>query len=918
MALPTGARLASYEILGALGAGGMGEVYRARDTKLGRDVAIKVLPDLFAADTERLARFQREAQLLAALNHPNIAAIYGLDDAGATRFIVMELVEGQSLDARLKPRAPLDSSDGTRGSSRAGVLPVAETLDIARQIVDALEAAHEKGIIHRDLKPANVMVTDDGQVKVLDFGLAKHDAGSTLSGERDGFTHSPTMTFAATQAGIILGTAPYMSPEQARGRAADKRSDVWAFGCVLFEMLAGKRAFEGEDATDIIAAVVRAEPDWTALPAAVPPAIRTLIQRCLVKDRKTRIPDMAVVRFLMTDADRTRPQPFADSAASAPRRPAVAIAAAAVIVGAAIAATATWALMRPRDVPPPRPVRFGIAAPADQPYAISGPDRSILITPDGSHIVSIHGGTLGGGGQMLIRDLDQLAATPMRGLTAARAPFVSPDGRWIGFFEVGFLKKVSVSGGPAVTICRVNGGTRGSTWGPDDTIIFATNDAATGLMSVPAGGGEPKVLTKPDTSQSEQDHLFPSLLPDGKTVLFTIATLPVENSQIAALDLRSGKQTIVIRGGSQPEYVRGHLLYASGSVLRAVRFDPEQLKVLGDPVVVSEDVRVEATGAAQYSVSGTGALVYLAGGEGSFGDRSLVWVDRTGREQPLDAPSRAYSTPRISPDGKRIAVSLADQEQDIWLLDIARRQLTRLTFEPSVEAYPVWAPDGTHVLFRSNRSGIPSMFWKRSDNTGSVERLTTGQGLISPYSVTPDGRVAVVAINGAADLGVVRLDQKGDVTPLIEAPDIQANAEISPDGRWLAYESSESGQREIIVRPFPNVDAGRWQVSTNGGLRPFWARSGRELFYDGIRDVGITAVSIGEGATFTYGNPTRLFPTTSGYYKSPAAGRTFDVSLDGQRFLMIKDATETSRRSTANMVVVLNWLDELRQREAVK
>jgi serine/threonine protein kinase len=312
MAVSIGARLGPYEITGALGAGGMGEVYRARDTKLGRDVAIKILPELFAADAERLARFQREAQLLAALNHPNLAAIYGLEDApstssgpaGAARFIVMELVEGESLDARLKARAPRGFTDGTRGFSRAGALPVTEALDIARQIIDALETAHEKGIIHRDLKPANIMLTDDGQVKVLDFGLAKHDAGSTLSGERDGFTHSPTMTFAATQAGIILGTAPYMSPEQARGRAADKRSDVWAFGCVLFEMLTAKRAFEGEDATDIIAAVVRAEPDWTALPAAVPPAIRTLIQRCLVKDRKARIPDISVVRFLMADAGR--------------------------------------------------------------------------------------------------------------------------------------------------------------------------------------------------------------------------------------------------------------------------------------------------------------------------------------------------------------------------------------------------------------------------------------------------------------------------------------------------------------------------------------------------------------------------------------------------------------------------------------
>jgi len=402
--------------------------------------------------------------------------------------------------------------------------------------------------------------------------------------------------------------------------------------------------------------------------------------------------------------------------------------------------------------------------------------------------------------------------------------------------------------------------------------------------------------------------------------LFTIAASPIENAEIAALDLRSGKQTRLIRGASQAEYVAsGHLLYASGGVLRAVRFDPARLAVLGDPVVVSDEVRVEATGAAQYSVSADGSFVYLSGGEGSFAERSLVWVDRGGHEERLDAPPRAYSTPRISPDGKRVAVSIADQEQDVWLLDIARRQLTRLTFEPSVEAFPMWAPDGMYVFFSSNRAGNPSVFRKRSDNTGSIERVTIGSALVTPFSASPDGKMLVVGVNGGSDIGVVRLDQPSGPTPLIEAPDIQANAQISPNGRWLAYESSESGQRDIIVRPFPNVDAGRWQISSNGGLRPVWARSGRELFYDGLRDVGMMAVSIGDAATFSYGNPTKLFATTSGYYKSPAAGRTFDVSPDGQRFLMIKVATdETSRRSTANMVVVMNWLDDLRQRVPAK
>ena len=909
MLLSTGTRLGVYEIVAALGAGGMGEVYRARDAKLGRDVAIKILPESFRADPQRVARFQREGQLLAALNHPHIAAIYGLEETGSTHFIVMELVEGESLASRIARSQASDLK--SRG------LPLDEALAIARQIVAALEAAHEKGIVHRDLKPANIMLTGDGQVKVLDFGLAKHeaaDAGST--GEAGALTHSPTLTFAATELGMILGTAAYMSPEQARGRAADKRSDVWAFGSVLYEMLAGRRAFDGDDATDIIAAVVRAEPDWNALPSGVPPAIQTLIKRCLAKDRKVRIPDMSVVRFLMADAESAPPAP--SRIEPEPRRRALLFAGVGKVVGGAIAATATWVLMRPQHGPRPRPVHFAISPPADQPFAISGPDRTVLIAPDGAHIVSIHGGNLGGGGQLMIRGLDQLTATALRGVTAARAPFMSPDSRWIGFFEAGLLKKVPLTGGPPITICRVNGGTRGSTWGPDDTIVYATNDAATGLFSVPAGGGEPRVLTKPDAARGELDHLFPSLLPGGRVVLFTIAASPMENAQIAALDLRSGKQTMLIRGGSQAEYVAsGHLLYASGGVLRAVRFDPDRLAVLGDPVVVSDEVRVEATGAAQYSVSSDGSFVYLSGGEGSFAERSLVWVDRRGHEQLLDAPQRAYNTPRISPDGKRIAVSIADQEQDIWLLDMARRQLTRLTFDASVEQYPLWTSDGAHVLFSSSRPGIPSVFWKRADNTGSIERVTSGQGLITPFSLSPDGKMLVVSVNGGSDIGVVRLDQRTDPAPLIEAPDIQTNAEISPNGRWLAYESSESGQREIIVRPFPNVDAGRWQVSTNGGLRPAWARSGRELFYDGIRDIGMMAVSVGETATFSYGNPTKLFATTGGYYKSPSAGRTFDVSPDGQRFLMIK-VTETSRRSASNMVVVLDWFDELRQRMTAK
>ena len=951
MAVSIGACLGSYEITGALGAGGMGEVYRARDTKLGRDVAIKVLPELFAADAERLARFQREAQLLAALNHPNIAAIYGLEDApstlrepqgrpeqsrgatssgqaGAARFIVMELVEGQSLDARLKPRAPLGSTDGTRGFSRAGALPVTEALGIARQIIDALEAAHEKGIIHRDLKPANVMLTDDGQVKVLDFGLAKHDAGSTLSGERDGFTHSPTMTFAATQAGIILGTAPYMSPEQARGRTADKRSDVWAFGCVLFEMLAGKRAFEGEDATDIIAAIVRAEPDWTALPAAVPPAIRTLIQRCLVKDRKARIPDMSVVRFLMADAERA--PAVAHSALTRMSRGRMAlVAGVAAVLAASLAGVATWLLVRTPSAQRPRTARFSMIPPPSESIAVGGPDRSVAISPDGSHVVTVAGlAVLGGGGQLTVRRLDELDARFLQGVTAARSPFFSPDSRWIGFFERGELKKVPTTGGPPITICGVVGGTRGSSWGSDDTIVFATNDAASGLWKVSAAGGEATVLTKPDSTKGEADHLFPSMLAGGRAVLFTVTKSgTLDSSEIAALDLNTGQRTTVIRGGTNAEYVEvstptgraGVLLYASGGALRAVRFDVERLQTLGDPIVVSDRIRTEVTGAAHFSVSREGSLVYASGGTGNFQSRSLWWVDRRGAEQPIAVPPRAYSIPRISPDGTRVAVAIPDQEQDVWVLDRAHLTLGRLTFGPSVETNPVWSADGRTILFSSSRFGIPNVFSQPADNTGTMQQLTKSATLIVPYSASPDGRTAVVSLAGGIDIGIVRLDAPNEPTPLITGPGSESNADISPDGRWIAYQSNESGQTQVYVRPFPNVNAGRWQITTDGGSRPVWARSGREVFYLSTpagRDVAIMSVPIDAASGFRYGNPTRLF---GGPYVFSLPGRMFDVTADGQEFLMIKDAqTETSGQTSASLVFVLNWTEELLPRLATK
>ena len=924
MALAAGTRLGSYEIVAALGAGGMGEVYRAHDTKLGRDVAVKVLPEHLLDDPERIARFQREAQLLAALNHPHIAAIYGLEDAGSTRFIVMELIEGESLDQRLRPGRP----SATSHKPPAG-LPISDALGIARQIVDALEAAHDKGIVHRDLKPANIMLTADGSVKVLDFGLAKHDTtGTSLSGERDALTHSPTLTFAATQAGVILGTAPYMSPEQARGRPADKRSDVWAFGCVLYEMLAGKRAFEGDDATEIIAAVVRAEPDWNALPADATPAVRKLLKRCLEKDRKVRIPDLSVVRFLMADADSVSMADGAGVLAPMVSTRRMTIAALGAVAGAALAALIMWALLRP--APPPRLqlARFALTMPAAYPIGLGGPDRAIVMSPDGARIFSISGTTFGGGGQLMVREIDRLEAVPVRGLSNARAPFISPDSRWIGFFEAGELKRVPISGGPPILICRVTGGTRGSSWGTDDSIVFATNDASTGLFTVPAAGGEPRLLTKPDTARGEVDHFFPTILPNARAVLFTVIRAgSLDSAEIAVLDLSTGQRKTVIRGGAHAEYVQvparsgtaGYVLYAAGGALRAIRFDAARLEPEGEPVVVADLVRTEATGAAQFSVSRGGTLAYAVGGPTRLLSRSLVWVNRRGEEQPIEVPPRAFTSPRISPDGTRVALAITDQEQDIWVLDLRHLALSRLTFGSSIEQNPVWMPDGKRILFSSSQGGIPNVFGQPADHTGAMEQLTRSQAIVIPYSVSADGKSVVVTASGSTDIGIVRFDRPNETELLVEGPGSQINAEISPDGRWLAYQSAESGQYHIYVRPFPNVNGGRWQITTeHEGVRPLWARSGRELFYVAGSDLDRAVMTVPVHATrgFEYGKPTQLF---AGRYSMAQPGRMFDVSPDGQRFLMIKEAQSPDPNAIPpSAVVVLNWLEELRAHTSTK
>jgi serine/threonine-protein kinase len=592
------------------------------------------------------------------------------------------------------------------------------------------------------------------------------------------------------------------------------------------------------------------------------------------------------------------------------------------VAGIGVAAAAFWAIAKLTPAPKLQPMRFAIVPSAAQPLIVSGFDRNLDVSPDGTHVVYVTTQ-----GQLMVRAIDQLEAEPLRGIEGARTPLFSPDGKWIGFFQgTTELKKVSVSGGPAITLCRTGNAPRGASWGSDDTIVFATSDSSTGLLSVPAGGGDPTVLSKPDAAHGERDHVFPSWLPGGRAVLFTIAaTGPIEDAQIAVLDLKTGQRRTLIRGGSHAVYVdpstgsgqAGYLVYGVGGTLRAIRFDPARLEVLGDAVPVVEQVVMVGTGAAEFSVSRTGALVYVpgsaAGGGGAM--RSLVLVGRNGREEAIKAPPRAYQFPRLSPDGTRLAVSINDKENDVWIWDFSHETLTPLTFDPALDHFPTWTPDGRRIVFVSTRAGVSNVFAQQADGTGTVERLTTSANSQLAPSMSPDGTQIVVteqAPKTGNDLTLIHVG-KPQSEPLVSTTFSEFLSEISPDGHWLAYVSNESGRNEIFVRPFPNVNGGRWQVSTAGGNRPAWARSGKELFY-GAGDGSIMVVPVQAGSSFSYGNAVKLFEWRT--LAAPGAGRTYDVSRDGQRFLMVKEAggENASAAASSNIVVVLNWTEELKAR----
>jgi serine/threonine-protein kinase len=915
--LAPGSCLGPYEIQSVVGAGGCGEVYKARDTRLNRSVAIKIISDGFDQDPERVARFTREAHFLAALNHPLIAAVYAFEEVNGWRFLVMEFVEGQTLAARL----------------RAGPLALDEALVIARQVADGLQAAHEKGIVHRDLKPANIAITRDGQVKILDFGLAK-----ALDPTRASGANTPLVTLTSIHAGRIMGTASYMAPEQAKGRPADTRSDVWAFGCVLYEMLAGRRAFEGEDVSDTLAAVLRDEPDWVALPDSLPLSLLLLLRHCLEKEPTRRLSDMRAaglqiekaLREPSTDVPRTPSEPRARTVRHA--MPAGLILGVAVVAWVA-GVVATRLTMGPRlenrsAETVPRVLRtFVGVAPADQLRANGDvedltegrPSRTAMVlSPDGRSIVfsAVRGATQ----QLFRRDLDRLEAVPIAGTEGGASPFFSPDGRWVGFRADHTWKKVPLTGGTGAVAIRQMQGNFGATWGSNDTIVYA--QATGGLWQVAVAGGEPRQITKLDESRNEVSHRLPHMLPGSEAVLFTVTQNEFpkwEETQIWVHSFRTGERRELVQGADARYVSTGHLVYIHAGNLLAVPFDLRRLEVTGGPVNVIPLVMQAAynpnvdndSGAGQFDVSASGTLAYVPGGMSPDLERSLVWVDRSGMAQPLAAPTRAYYAPRLSPDGQRVLVWTSGRDRNVWIYDIRRGTLMPVTTEGR-NSYSQWTPDGQRVTFDSDATTDHphGIYWKSADGTGPAERLTASG---TPGSWSPDGQTLAFS----DDDGIWTITLSGDRRPhpflTVPARFDAWRPAFSPDGRFLAYQSDESGRREVYVQPYPGPGM-RQQVSIEGGEAPAWSRDGRELFYQ-VRGTGAAsslvryvAAPVTLRPTFTAGMPRVLFqrPTP----RTNLGVRYYDVGPDG-RFLLVQDRERAPIKVT-QMTLVQNWLEELK------
>jgi serine/threonine-protein kinase len=897
-----GTTLSHYKIVSQLGKGGMGEVWRAEDTTLGREVAIKVLPDAVASDPERLARFEREAKVLAALDHGNIAAIYGLEEVDGRQLLVMQLIEGEDLQQHITH----------------GALSIENALPIARQIAMALESAHEKGIVHRDLKPANVVVTPDGDVKVLDFGLAKALEGDpSSSGSHPQLTQSPTLTANMTEAGVLLGTAAYMSPEQARGQSADRRADIWAFGVVLMEMLTGKGVYAGDTVSDTLAGVLAREPEWEELPDSTPRRVRDLLERCLDKDARTRLRDIGEARIAI-DAYLADPhlekEEEAEAAGAAVEKPTwkrlLPWAVAAVAIGAL---TTSFLLQKYRSEPQQPPVRLEAVLSEDPLFIDLG--SAVVLSPDGSKVVYIVNQDAGQG--MYLRSLDRLQPTQLfDGSESAYHPFFSPDGKWIGYVTPGELKKVPITGGTPITLCSLDR-SRGASWGPDGKIVFTQADRS-GLMLVSENGGEPEVLTTLDEAAGEITHRWPEMLPDGKAVIFNSATEDMNSADdaiIEAVMLATGERKILHRGGYYPRYTAtGHLVFIRDNTLFGLAFDPDKVEPIGAPAPLVEGITSNAgPGGAQFTVSNNGTLAFVSG-ELGVASYPIVWVDRTGQVTPLWDTPASYGAPKLSPDGKRLSLSiLRDNNWDVWIYDLEREVATRLTFDEAYDADQFWSPDGEYLIFNSSREGLQTPFRKRADGSGEAERLTQDKNDFWGYSMTPDGRYIIgETLSQSADLMVLDLEAEDAPQPYLASSFDERYPDFSPDGRWVAYASTESGKAEVYVRPFP-AGGGKWQISDGGGAWPRWTKGGRELVYR--TNSGIMAVTVdGSGPSFTVGRPE---PVVEGEFRGglfgiPVAGfifADFDISPDGTRFVVFPGTEDELSQTHATFM--FNWFEDL-------
>jgi len=891
MPLSPGTRIGSYEIVGSLGAGGMGEVYRARDSKLNREVALKVLPASVAADPERLARFRREAQVLAALNHPNIAHVHGFEDSGDTHALIMELVEGPTLFDRIAQ----------------GPLTLTEALPIAKQIAEAMEAAHEQGIVHRDLKPANVKVREDGTVKVLDFGLAKAlgpDPSGTSGADP---TNSPTLTAHSTQLGMIIGTAAYMSPEQAKGRQVDRRADIWAFGVVLFEMVTGKRGYEAEDISETLAAVLTREVDWKALPADTPARLKALVRDCLIRDPKERLRDIGDARRELQRLIEGAPEATVAAGATAPPAPAWQRLLPWGIAALAVIAAAAGAMMSQRA--PAAPLAVTRAQSELKKFS-----AFVGLSKDGTKAAYVEAGgadtTV-----MMLRMLDQFEAKPIAGTGGSAWPLFSPDGQWIAYSTLTGTKisKIPLTGGTSITLCE-GSFQGGAAWSLDDRIVFA---GSKGLMQVPAGGGTPTALTTVDEKKGETGHSRPQFLPGEKQLLFTLTMKDpgAGGPQFAVLDLGSGTYRTVARGGSNGRYVStGHLVYLRGATLFAVPFDLKTLSVTGAEAPVVEAVSTQGPpGTADYAVSDDGLLVYFVG-EATAAGTTLAWADRQGKTTRLPGQSTGlWGTGRFSPDGRFVANGISNSTggRDIWIFDVERGTPTRVTFG-EYNDFPVWTPDSKRIYFGATRNGKSGIYRAPPDGSGKAELVLETKGQPTPESVSlnestllyteaADGktsRIMVVALaNGVAS---------GAAKPLHDSAVPEGNPQFSPNGRWVAYVSTESGGAEIYVHAFPEAGA-RKRVSSDGGLKPRWSFDGRELFYwAGQPPTKLMSVDVPADDALNPSVPKIVF-------EGQVFGTTWDVTRDKNRFLV-----ELTSATGTHLATVTNWFAELVKRAPAK